>query len=312
MPNTLTILGCGSAKPTRTNTPSSQLVEIDAKQFLVDVGEGAQITMQRIGLRTSRLDHIFISHLHGDHCFGLLGLLSTWGMTGRTRSVCLHAHPDLERLMRPLLDYFCTEMPFEIRFEAFNPNHHEVIYDDRTLTVTSLPLKHKVPCCGFLFKEKQRLPHIKGELIDVYNIPLSEVPRIKEGADFLTADGRLIPNAVLTTPAAKPLSYAYCSDTMYSERLIPWIEGVDVLYHEATYLHEDISKAKTNMHSTALQAATIAKKAGAGKLIIGHFSSRINDQRLLLEEAKTVFANTILAEEKKIYELDYSSKILSP
>ena len=302
--NQLTILGCGSAKPTKTNTPSSQIVELSDKQFLVDVGEGAQITMQRMGVHTNRLDHIFLSHLHGDHCFGLLGLLSTWGMTGRTRSICIHAHADLEKLLAPLLSYFCQEMPYEVRFHAINPNHHEVIYDDRTLTVTSLPLKHKVPCCGFLFEQKERLRHIKGELIEHFRIPLCEVPRIKEGADFTTDDGRVIPNEQLTTPATPPIRYAYCSDTMYSERIVPWIEGIDYLYHEATYFHQDIEKAKRNMHSTALQAATIAKMANVRTLIIGHLSSGIKDKDPLLREAQSVFPNTILAQEKTIYELN--------
>ena len=276
---------------------------MDDKQFMVDAGEGAQITMQRMSVHTSRLDHIFISHLHGDHCFGLLGLLSTWGMTGRTRSICIHAHADLEKLLRPLLNYFCQDMLYEVRFESINPNHHEVIYEDRTLTVTSLPLKHKVPCCGFLFRQKERQPHIIAEAIERYHIPLADIPKIKDGADFLTADGTVIPNSQLTTPAAEPLSYAYCADTMYSERLIPWIEGIDYLYHEATYLEEDAAKARNNMHSTARQAATIAREAHVGQLIIGHFSSRIQDHSLLLQEAQSVFENTILAEERKTYQL---------
>ena len=303
MGNRVTILGCGSAKPTRRNIPSSQIVELNDKQFMVDAGEGAQIAMQRLGVHTSRLDHIFISHLHGDHCFGLLGLLSTWGMTGRTRSVCLHAHADLERLMRPLLDYFCQDMPYEVRFESVNPHHHEVIYEDRTLTVTSLPLRHKVPCCGFRFDEKPRQPHIIAEAIERYGIPLASIPDIKSGSDFTTADGKVIPNAELTTPASAPRSYAYCSDTAYSERLIEWLQGVDTLYHEATYLAADTEKAKRNMHSTSVEAATIAKRARVERLIIGHFSSGITDHSMLLQEAKEVFENTVLAEEGREYEL---------
>lgn len=301
--NNITILGCGSAKPTRTNTPSSQVVEMCDKQFLVDVGEGAQITMRQMGLRTNRLDHIFISHLHGDHCFGLLGLLSTWGMLGRTRSITIHAFHDLQKLLKPLLDYFCQAMDYEVRFHDINPASHEVIYQDRTLTVSSLPLKHRVPCCGFLFEERQRLRHIKKDMIDLYDIPLARIPEIKEGADFVCSDGRVIENQYLTTEPKEPQRYAYCSDTAYNERLIPWIEGVDCLYHEATYTQEQEASAKQYMHSTARQAAQIAQMANVGKLIIGHISARIKDQALSLREAQQVFANTILAQDKTCYQI---------
>ena len=242
--NNVTILGCGSAKPTRTNTPSSQVVEMRDKQFLVDAGEGAQIALQQMGLRTNRLDHIFISHLHGDHCFGLLGLLSTWGMLGRTRSITIHAYRDLQRLLTPLLNYFCQGMDYEVRFHDIDPAHKEVIYEDRTLTVSSLPLKHRVPCCGFLFEEKKRQRHIIKEMIDVYSIPLSDIPAIKEGADFVCPDGRVVENRHLTTEPSAPQRYAYCSDTAYNERLIEWIEGVDCLYHEATYTEDKAASAK--------------------------------------------------------------------
>ena len=297
MANQLTILGCGSAKPTRTTSPSAQAGELCDKQFLIDCGEGTQLNMARMGLRTPRLDHIFISHLHGDHCFGLIGMLSTWGMLGRTRSITIHAQPDMERLMRPWLDYFCQRMTYEVRFESIHPHRHEVIYEDRTLTVTSLPLRHRVPCCGFLFEEKERLPHIRKELIEAYAIPLAAIPAIKEGAGFTTDDGRYIPHEELTYPARAPYRYAYCSDTAYSERLIPWITGIDCLYHEATFTDEFASRCKDTLHSTARQAATIADRAHVGKLIIGHFSSRIADPEILLAEAREVFPNTLLAQD---------------
>lgn len=295
------ILGCGSAKPANGHTQASQLLTLCDKQFLIDCGESAQVALAQSGWHSSRLDHIFISHLHGDHCFGLMPLLSTWGMLGRTRSVCIHAHSDLEKLLTPMLNYFCDGMPFEIRFESVNPNHHEIIYEDRTLTVTSLPLKHKVPCCGFLFQEKQRQPHIIADAIERYHIPLAEIPKIKEGADFITSEGVMIPNAQITTPASAPKSYAYCSDTAYSEKIIPWIEGADCLFHEATYLECDSEKAKRNMHSTAAQAAAIAKKANVRQLIIGHFSSGIKDEQMLLNEARNIFPDTILAKEKQTF-----------
>lgn len=256
----VTILGCGSAKPTRTNTPSGQILDLCDKSFLIDCGEGVQITMQRLGSRTARLYNIFISHLHGDHCFGLIGLLSTLGMQKRTQPMHIYAHADLERLMQPWLDYYCPDMPYEVVFHAINPRKREVVYEDRTVVVESIPLKHSVPCCGFLFTERHR--------------------------------------------NSEPIKrYAYCSDTMYSEKIVPIIEGVEMLYHEATFLKENEDRCKQVMHSTAQQAAIIAKKANVGQLLIGHFSARILDQNLFLEEAKPVFENTILAKEMQTYKI---------
>lgn len=303
MSNQLTIIGCGSAKPTKSLSPSAQVLEMRDKQFMIDCGEGTQITMQRIGVRQNRLNNIFISHLHGDHCFGLIGLLSTWGMLGRTRDVCIHAQPDLEKLLSPLLSYFCPDLPYDVRFNNINTKRSEVIYEDRTMKVSTLPLKHRVPCCGFLFEEKPREPHIIREMIERYNIPLSDVPRIKSGGDYVCIDGRVIPHEELTRPAAAPYRYAYCSDTAYNEKLLELIEGVDLLYHEATYSNEYEKSAKLYLHSTARQAATIAKKAHVKKLMLGHFSARVNDLGVLLGEAKEVFENTVIAEEKMVYKL---------
>ncbi len=300
---TLTILGCGSAIPTRKNNPSGQILEMRDKQFLIDCGEGIQITMRQTAQRTSRLDHIFISHLHGDHCFGLIGLISTLAMMGRTRNLYIHAQPDLEKLLRPQIDYFCNGMAFEIIFCNFNPRKHEIIYEDRSLTVKTLPLKHRVPCCGFLFEEKQKERHIIKEMIDKFDIPLSAIPAIKEGADFMTEVGVLITNDRLTTDPTPPIRYAYCSDTAYLEKLIPLIEGVDCLYHEATFTKDMADRAKETQHSTARQAATIAQKAGVKKLIIGHFSARVIEQNIFLEEAKAVFPNTYLAKERETYSI---------
>ena len=260
----LTILGCGSAKPTMTNSPSGQILDLCDKSFMIDCGEGVQITMQRLGTRTARLYNIFISHLHGDHCFGLIGLLSTLGMLRRTQPMHIYAHADLEGLLRPWLDYYCSDLPYEVIFHAINPRKHEVIFEDRTVSVETIPLKHSVPCCGFLFTEHHRD----------------------------------------TEPVKR---YAYCSDTMYSEKILPIIEGVETLYHEATFLQEQADRCKVVMHSTAAEAATIARKAQVKQLIIGHFSARVLDQSLFLEEAKPIFENTLLAEERKTYTLNTQS-----
>lgn len=303
MNNTLTILGCGSAMPTIQNSPSGQLLEMSGKQFLIDCGEGIQITLRRMSQRINRLDHIFISHLHGDHCFGLLGLISTLGMLGRTRDLYIHAQADLQRLMQPLLDYFCQGMEYKVIFDVIRPNKHVVIYEDRTLTVKTIPLKHRVPSCGFLFEEKPKERHIIKEQMDFYNIPLAAIPALKAGEDYLTTDGKLIANERLTIAPNPPFRFAYCSDTAYLEKIVPLIQGVDCLYHESTYTDEHAARAKETQHSTARQAATIAKLANVKQLIIGHFSARIDDHQQFLAEAREVFPNTLLAEERQQYKL---------
>lgn len=303
MKTTLTILGCGSALPTNKNFPSAQILEMRDKQFLIDCGEGTQIRMRQMGVKTARLGHVFISHLHGDHCFGLIGLISSFGMLNRTADLHIHAHPDLEKILAPQLAYFCQDLPFKVIFHAIYPRKHEIIYEDRSLRVSSIPLKHKVPCCGFLFEEKPRERHIIREMIDFYNIPTWRIPKIKQGEDFITPAGETIQNHLLTRAAEAPNRYAYCSDTNYSEKIIPIIQGVDCLYHEATFLEEERIRSKQTEHSTARQAAEIAKKAEVKKLIIGHFSARYPHQKVLLDEATTVFENTVLGEDLTIYEL---------
>ena len=303
MNNTVTILGCGSALPTRINYPSSQLLELRDKQFLIDCGEGCQIRMRQYAVKTNRLNHIFISHLHGDHCFGLIGLLSSFGMLDRTADMHIHAHPDLEKILRAQLDYFCEGMSYKVFFEPINPSRHELVYEDRSVEVYSIPLKHRVPCCGYLFAEKERERHIIREMIDAYQVPVREIARIKQGADFVTEDGRVISNERLTTPASPAIRYVYCSDTAYSEKIIPWIEGVDCLYHEATLDSSLFPRAKETMHSTALQAAEIARMARVRQLIIGHFSARYTNQQLLLDEARSVFEATTLAKDGGVYKI---------
>lgn len=256
----LTILGCGSAVPTKTNNPSGQILTLCDKDFLIDCGEGTQNSMRQLGVRTARLYTIFISHLHGDHCFGILGLLTTFCMMNRTQDLHIYTHKDLEQLLTPLVAYHCPDMPFRVIWHAIDPKKREVIFEDRTLTVTTLPLRHTVPTCGFLFEQKQtRAMRERGE---------------------------------------RGFTYAYCSDTGYKPAIVPWIKDVDVLYHEATYTDEQKEAAHRYQHSTARQAAKIALKAGAKKLIIGHFSARILDQSIFLREAKEEFDNVILATDK--------------
>lgn len=292
------ILGCGAATPTLQHNPTSQVVNIREKLFMIDCGEGTQLQFRRQRLRFGRLSQIFISHLHGDHCFGLIGLISSLALLGRTGDLVIHAPEGLEALLRPQLDFFCRENPFEVKIVAFDTKKHELIYEDKSVTVYTIPLKHRVPCAGFLFREKEKEANLIKEKVNFYNIPIKELVKIKQGADFVAEDGTVVPNAQLTKKGVPPKSYAYCSDTAYSEKIVPIIQGVDLLYHEATFLRDLATRAKETGHTTAEQAAQIAKQAEVGKLMIGHFSSRYDDNSLLLKEAKEVFKNTILANEE--------------
>ena len=293
----LYILGCGSALPTTRHFATSQVVNLRDKLFMIDCGEGAQMQLRKSRLKFSRLNHIFISHLHGDHCFGLLGLISTFGLLGRTAELHIHSPKGLEELFAPMLDFFCKTLSYKVIFHEFETKTPEIIYEDRSMTVTTIPLQHRIPCCGFLFSEKPRPHHIVREMIDFYQVPTYELNRIKNGADYVTPEGIVVPNNVLTRPSDAPRSYAYCSDTIYRRQIIPQIAGVDLLFHEATFAQSEKARAKETYHTTAQQAAQIALDAGVKKLIIGHFSARYEDEQVLLEEASAVFPQTIMAKE---------------
>ena len=293
----LTILGCGSAMPTTRHYPSSQILNHRERLFMIDCGEGAQLQYRRNKIKFTILPHLFISHLHGDHCFGLIGLISTLGILGRTSELIIHAHSDAERVFRPQLDYFCRDLPFNVRFNAISTNQNEMIYEDKALKVSTLPLRHRIPTCGFLFEEKEKERHLIRDMIQFYNIPIRELAKIKQGEDFITSEGLIIPNERLSRPADPVSRYAYCSDTIYQEKLIPLIEGVDLLYHEATFAEDNKARAKETFHSTAVQAATLAQKAQVKKLILGHFSARYQDDSIFLQEAQEIFPHTIIAKE---------------
>jgi ribonuclease Z len=297
------ILGCGSALPTTKHFLSSQVVNLRDKLYMIDCGEGSQLQFRAMKLKFQRLNHVFISHLHGDHCFGLPGLISTLGLLGRTSDLHIYAQPDTEKVFQPLLDYFCKQLPYKVIFHPFNPARNELIFEDRTLKVSTIPLKHRVPSAGFLLEEKPKSPHIIREMIDFYQVPVSRINAIKNGMDFITPEGEIIPHQRLTRPAEPAHTYAYCSDTAYYEKIIPIIEGVDVLYHEATFGEEDLVRAKETYHSSARQAASIAKAANVKKLVLGHFSARYPDETILLNEAREIFPHTILANEKLLINL---------
>lgn len=299
----ITILGCGSAMPTTLHHPPSQLIDMNEKLFMIDCGEGTQLQMRKYKVRMSKLHSLFISHLHGDHIFGLPGLISTLSLLERRADLNIYAHKEIDYLLNPLLTYLGSHLSFKINLFPLNPHAEEVLFENKTLRVTSFPLKHRIDTNGFLFEKKQSPLHINREMIDFYDVPVKQINEIKNGADYLTPDGSLILNQHLTFPGNPPRKYAYCSDTAFAPEIIPFIKNVDLLYHEATFAESERKRAEETFHSTAHQAAEIALAANAQKLMIGHFSSRYNETESLLKEAIAVFPNTELAVEGKIVSL---------
>ena len=291
----LHILGCGSALPTTRHFATSQVVNLRDKLFMIDCGEGAQMQLRKSRLKFSRLNHIFISHLHGDHCFGLMGLISTFGLLGRTAELHIHSPKGLEELLTPMLNFFCHTLAYKVIFHEFDTRQTSVVYEDRSMTVTTIPLQHRIPCCGFLFAEKARPNHIIRDMVDFYKVPVYELNRIKNGSDYVTPEGEVIANTRLTRPSDPPRKYAYCSDTIFRPEIVKQLSGVDLLFHEATFAESELARAKETYHTTAAQAARIALEAGVRQLVIGHFSARYEDESILLKEASAVFPNTILA-----------------
>jgi len=304
---TVTILGSNSALPTSERYPSAQILNVSERFFLIDCGEGTQMQLRKYKVKFTRINHIFISHLHGDHIFGLIGLISTLGLLGRKNDLHLFAHADLEKLLQPQLDYFCIELPYKVVFNAINPRKQELIFEDDKVMVQTIPLKHRTPTCGFLISEKPAPAKIRKHCIDQYSLSIAEIVKIKNGCDLQLDNGRIILNSELVEPAPKTHSYAYCSDTKYFEGLAPMIEGVDLLYHESTFTSENEDLAKKTTHSTAAQAAKTALAANAKQLIIGHFSSRYKDLNPYLTESQELFPNTALAIEGRTFDVTKSA-----
>lgn len=291
------ILGCGSATPTRRHQPSCQVVEHRQRLFMVDCGEGAQGMFRQMGLKFSRLRHVFISHLHGDHLFGLPGLLSTMDLHGVEGVVTIHVHPEGARLLGDWMGYFLKGSQLELVYDIIQPGQTRVLYEDDGLRISTFPLSHRTACNGFRFDEKPGPRHIIADMVKFHEVPISQMKAIKAGADFVTADGVVIPNARLTSDPDPVSSYAYCSDTMPTRRVVDAVTGVTLLYHEATYDQSLSHQARERGHSTAHEAAEIALAAGVGELMIGHFSKRYDTEEKLLEEAREIFPRTILANE---------------
>lgn len=291
------ILGCGSATPSLRHMPSCQVVEHRRQLLMVDCGEGAQLAMRRMGLKFAHLNHIFLSHLHGDHCLGLPGLLSTLALHGVGGTVTVHTFEEGARLLGEMVDFFCRERTYDLKFNIIDPTKRQLLLDQGGLTVESFPLQHRVADVGFLFREKEKPRHIKGDMVKFHQVPVSQMKAIKEGADFTTPDGRVIPNAMLTSDPDPRKSYAYCSDTVYLAETAKFVDGVDLLYHEATYADDNAHKAAKYGHSTASDAARVARDAHAGRLVIGHYSKAYHDEEQHLREAREIFPDTIAAQE---------------
>ena len=263
----------------------------------MDCGEGAQLQMRRLHVRFNRITHIFISHLHGDHCFGLPGLLSTLGMLGRKGDLVVHGPHALEDFLRPILSVFCKDMPYTVRLNLIDPTQHKLVMEDRSVSVWSIPLSHRIPACGYLFAERPAEAHLRRDMIDFYRVPVHALRSIKQGADYVTPEGEIVAHERLTRPAAPPRRYAFCSDTEFLPSIVPLVEGVDCLYHEATFMAKDVARARQTFHSTAREAAEIARRAGVKRLVLGHYSARYDDLAPLLAEAVEVFPNTSLGQE---------------
>ena len=303
MANNFTIhtLGCGSAKPTPAHQPSSTVVDHRGRLFMIDCGEGAQRSFQFHRLKTSRLGNIFLTHLHGDHVFGLPGLIGSMGLQQEGGTVTIHTFADGKEIISTILDYFSRDLPFEVKYNILDPDKEEVAYEDHSLRVRTIPLDHRVPAVGYVFEEKEGLRHINREMTDYHGVPVYMLNRIRAGEDYVKPDGSVIANHILTTPPTPARSYAHISDTAYMPGLAEKIGPVDLLLHETTYLEENAKDAQRRGHSTARQAARVALDAGAKALLTTHYSSRYyKDESRFLTEAKDVFPGKVYLNDERL------------
>lgn len=310
IPFELTILGTSSALPTLKRYPTAHALNVRERFFLIDCGEGTQIQIRKYGVKLSRIDHIFISHLHGDHYFGLIGLFSTFALLGRKNDLHIFSHSQLPEILKPQLDFLNDDLSYKIIWHPLNFKKNDIILDNEVVTVMSFPVKHRVPCCGFIFSEKPGLLNLQKDKIEEYKVPVSWLQYIKKGEDYVDENGLVVPNSALTCQKHLPRRYAFCTDTSYVPELSEIFENVDVLYHEATYDSRYEKRANETFHSTAAQAANMANSSRVGQLIIGHFSARYKDVTVLHDEAKSIFPNTLIAEEGMVISIEGRREIL--
>ena len=291
----LTILGFNSAIPTVNSSPTAQFLEMEERAFLIDCGEGTQVQLRKAKARFSKINHIFISHLHGDHCFGLPGLIASFRLLGRETPLHIYAPKGIKEMLETIFRITETHKGFELIYHELESKKSVKIFEDNRLEVFTIPLNHRIYCNGYLFREKPKERHLNMQEISKYSeIETCDYHNLKLGKDFILSDGYVLKNSVLTNEPTKSVSYAFCSDTRYIENVVPIIENVDVLYHESTFLHDLKEMADYTGHTTALEAARIARKANVGKLILGHFSNRYGDLSVFTDEAREVFPNSFL------------------
>ncbi|MGL2993307.1 ribonuclease Z [Flavobacterium sp. TSSA_36] len=299
----LTVLGCYAATPRTFTNPTAQLLEIKNRYFLIDCGEGTQVQLRKNKVKFTKISHIFISHLHGDHFYGLIGLISSFSLLSRVTDLHIYGPKGLKEIIQLQLKLSHSWTNYEIHFHELDSKESELIFEDEKVSVHTIPLKHRVYTNGFLFKEKEGDRKLNIDAIQELAIDICYYKKIKKGGNITLEDGQVIQNEQLTFPGEPTKSYAFCSDTVYTESLIPLVEGVDLLYHETTFLESESKLATKTMHSTAIQAATIASKANVKSLLLGHYSTRYKSIALFKEEALTVFSNVQLADDGAIFEI---------
>jgi ribonuclease Z len=300
---TLTTLGTASALPTVNRYPSAHVLNVHERLFLIDCGEGCQMQLRKYGFSFLKLNEIFITHVHGDHIFGLNGLLSTMSLLGRSADLFIYAPENFAPILDSFLIHFGLQFKFKVIHVVVSGKSPEVIFETKRTEVLSIPLNHRTSCYGYIFREKSPVRNIYKHLIDKYNISLREIARLKEGMNVMRDDGEVLNFEDLTYIPYSPRSFAYCSDTAPFHELTEWVKGVDLLYHEATFLEDNQKTAALTFHSTAKEAASTARDAEVSKLIIGHFSSRYKDLSLYEIEAREIFAETIIAREGMVIDI---------
>lgn len=299
----VTILGSGAALPTSYRNPTSQYVYCNDRHILIDCGEGTQVQLRKNQVHIQKINHILISHLHGDHFFGLVGLISTLHLLGRDKGLTIYGPEELEQIIRLQLEVGGAKIGFNLQFVPLNGKEHKLLFEDKLIEIWTFPLSHRIPTNGFLIKEKPKERKLNAERFEEAGLSLTLIPKLKQGIDVELESGELISADEYTYPAKPSRSYAYCSDTIFDERIVSYIQGVNVLYHEATFLNDKLDRAKQTFHSTAEQAATIARQAEVGKLLLGHLSARYENGIKHLEEAQTVFEQVVVVEDGETHRI---------
>ncbi|AEA45262.1 ribonuclease Z [Fluviicola taffensis] len=297
----VTILGSGAALPTSNRNPTAQYVSCNDRHILIDCGEGTQVQLRKYHVHIQKINHILISHLHGDHFFGLVGFLSSMHLLGRDKGLTIYGPEELEQIIRLQLEVGGARLGFELNFVALNGKENRLLFEDKIIEIWTFPLSHRIPTNGFLIKEKPRDRKLNAELFEEAGLSLTLIPKLKQGIDVELDSGEVIYADEYTYPAKPSRSYGYCSDTIYDERIVAYVKHVNLLYHEATFLDDKLDRAKQTFHSTASQAASIAKQAEVGKLLLGHLSARYDNSLKHFEEASAVFKNVRVVEDGETY-----------